>query len=96
MGERRRRLAFWLLARLFIFALGVAAGYYARDRQQHKKIQEAVERVRAELQDVGRAGQEVIERGRRAGEGVRAGARAAAESTRAAVEEIVGDSEGKR
>jgi uncharacterized protein HemX len=73
-----RRLFTWLI----FFAAGAAVGFYVRDQQQHKKIQEAVEDARQEMQ----------QRAERAREGIEAGARAAADSTRAAVREMLGDS----
>ncbi len=87
----RIRFMRWLLPRLIILAAGIAIGYYARD-QQGKELKRAYEETVAELAEMREAGQDLIERGRRAGEGLRAGAEAAADSTRAAVEEIVGES----
>jgi hypothetical protein len=90
MVQRRRRFLFWLLPRLLIFAVGVAVGYYARDREAGQ-LREAYERTLSELEEVKQASEEMIERGRRAGEELRGGAEAAADSTRAAVEEITGE-----
>ncbi len=89
MAEKRGGLWRWLLPRLFIFALGVGAGYYVRDRQA-VELREAYEQAIDEMEELKRAGQEAIDRGRRAGEGLKAGAKAAADSTRAAVQEIAG------
>ncbi len=89
MAEKRGRIWRWLLTRLLIFAVGVGVGYYVRDRQG-VELQEAYEQAVDELQQLKQAGQEAVERGRRAGEGLRAGAKAAADSTRAAVEEVTG------
>jgi hypothetical protein len=85
MAERRRRVFRWLLVRLLIFAAGVAAGYYLRDRQQDD-FKSMYEQTVAELEDLKEAGEEVIDRAHEAGENLKA----AAESTRAAVEEIRG------
>ncbi len=89
MAEKRGRLWRWLLPRLIIFAVGIGVGYYARDRQA-VELREAYEQAIDEMEELKRAGQEAIDRGRRAGEGLKAGAKAAADSTRAAVEEIAG------
>jgi uncharacterized protein HemX len=88
MAERRRRITIKLVMWLIVFGAGVAVGFYVRDQQQHERIQEAVEQARREVE---RASEEMMERGRRAGEGLRAGAQAAADSTRAAVREMLGD-----
>jgi uncharacterized protein HemX len=88
MEKRRRSLMARLFPWLFVFALGVAAGYYVRDRRQHNEIQEAVQEAR---QDMERVGLEAIERARRASGDLRAGAEAAADSARAAFRELVGD-----
>ncbi|UCC48804.1 MAG: hypothetical protein JSV41_01135 [Gemmatimonadota bacterium] len=88
--KRRRRFLIWLLPRLLIFVAGVAVGYYARDREAGQ-LRQAYEQTRAELEELKQSGEEMIERGRRAGENLRAGAEAAADSTRAAVEEITGE-----
>lgn len=89
MAEKRRRLWRWLLPRLVIFAVGVGVGYYVRDRQT-VELREAYEQAIDEMEELKRAGQDAIDRGRRAGEGLRAGAKAAADSTRAAVDQITG------
>ncbi len=91
MAERRRRFAMWLLPRLLIFAAGVAVGYYARDNEL-ERVRGAYEQALAELGELKQSTQEMIERGRRAGERFRAGAEAAADSTKAAMEEIKGES----
>lgn len=89
MAEKRRGLWRWLLPRLFIFAVGVGVGYYARDRQA-VELREAYEQAVSEMEELRRTGQEAIDRGRRAGEGLVGGAKAAADSTKAAVEQITG------
>ncbi len=89
MSEIRRKIGGKLLWWLILFGSGAATGFYVRDQQQHERIQEAVARAR---EDMGKASEEFIERGRRAGEDIRAGAQAAADSTRAAVREMMGDS----
>jgi hypothetical protein len=91
MAEKRRKLLLWLLPRLLIFAAGVAVGYYVRDREADR-LKQTYEQTLTELNQLKRTGQEVIERGRRAGESLRSGAKAAADSTRAAVEGITGES----
>jgi len=85
MAERRKRFIRWLLPKLIVFAIGVAVGYYARDRQQ-TDFKDLYEQTRAELEELRETGAEVIERGRRAGEAMKA----AADSTKAAVEEVSG------
>ncbi len=85
MGERRKRFIRWLLPKLIIFAIGVALGYYVRDRQQ-THFKDLYEETLAELEDLREAGADVIERGRRAGEAMKA----AADTTKAAVEEVTG------
>ncbi len=91
MAERRRRFAMWLLLRLLIFAAGVAVGYYARDNEL-ERVRGAYEQALTELDELKQSTQEIIERGRRAGESLRAGAEAVADSTKAAMEEIKGES----
>lgn len=91
MADKRRSLMMWLAPKLLIFALGVAAGYYVRDQRQGE-LESRYEQAVTELEALKRSGQEAIERGRRASEGLKAGAKAAADSTRAAVEEITGKS----
>ena len=85
MGERRRNLVRWLLPKLIVFAIGVAVGYYARDRQQ-TDFQELYEQAVAEMEELKQTGEEMIERGRKAGDAMKA----AADSTKAAVEEVTG------
>lgn len=92
MAETKGRFWRWLLPKLFIFALGVAAGWYVKDRQANE-LQRAYEQARTELRELREAGADVIERGRRAGESLREGAKAAADSTKAAVEEMKGGGE---
>jgi hypothetical protein len=85
MAERRKRFIRWLLPKLIVFAIGVAVGYYARDRQQ-TDFKDLYEQTLAELEDLKETGEDMIERGRRAGDAMKA----AADSTRAAVEEVKG------
>lgn len=89
MGEMKRKLGGKLLLWLILFGAGTATGFYVRDQQQHERIQEAVEQAR---EDMEQAREELMQRGRRAGEDIKAGAQAAADSTRAAVREMMGDS----
>jgi hypothetical protein len=88
MAERRRRIVRWLLVRLIIFAAGFAAGFYVRD-QRYQDLQERYERAAAELEALQESAEDVIDRGRRAGESLREGAEAAAETMEAA-EELTG------
>lgn len=85
MAERRKRFIRWLLPKLIIFAIGVALGYYVRDRQG-TDFKDLYEETLAELEDLREAGSDMIERGRRAGEAMKA----AADTTKAAVEEVTG------
>jgi hypothetical protein len=87
MAERRNRLVLWLLPRILIFAAGVAVGYYVRDREADR-LKQAYEQTVDELEELKRTGQDVIERGRRAGEALRSGTEAAVDSARKAVEEV--------
>ncbi len=87
MAERRKRLLLWLLPRILIFAAGVAVGYYVRDREAHR-LKQAYEQAVDELEAVRRSGQEVVERGRRAGEALRSGTEAAVDSARKAVGQV--------
>ncbi len=92
MTERRRKLFWRLFPWMFVFGLGGATGFYVRDRQQHERLQDAVETAREEMEN---AGLEAIERARRAGAGFGAGAQAAAESTKAAFRRLLGESENE-
>lgn len=85
MAERRKRFIRWLLPKLIVFAIGVAVGYYARDRQQ-TDFKDLYEQTLTELEDLKETGEDMIERGRRAGDAMKA----AADSTKAAVEEVTG------
>ena len=94
MARMGRRLLAKLLPWLFVFAAGVAVGFYVRD-QKHKQIEQAYEETRRDLE---RTAQEAMEIGRRASEDLRASVRAArvaAESTKAALHELTGDSTGR-
>ncbi len=95
MARMGRRLLAKLLPWLFVFAAGVAVGFYVRDQQQHKRIERAITEARRDME---RTAQEAMEIGRRAGEDFQASVRAArvaAESTKAALHELTGDSEGQ-
>jgi hypothetical protein len=72
---------------LIAFAAGAASGYWFRDRQQAERLETAVADARQEVRD---ATLSAIDRARRAGGGLAAGAEAAAESTRAALRQLVG------
>ncbi len=95
MARMGRRLLAKLLPWLFVFAAGVAVGFYVRDQQQHKRIERAYEEARRDLE---RTAREAMEIGRRASEDLQASVRAArvaAESTKAALHELTGDSTGR-
>lgn len=92
MAEKRRRgFVARLIPWLLVFVLGGAAGYYVRDQQQSRQLQEAVARAQ---QDVQQKAVEAIRRGRRAGENVGAGAKVAADSAIAAFRQLTGDTTG--
>ncbi len=86
MNNRRRGLVRALAPWVVVFGLGVGVGFYVRDRQQHERLQDAVESAREQMEE---AGLEAIERARRAGADLTAGAEAAAESTKAAFRRLV-------
>jgi hypothetical protein len=85
MAERRKKFIRWLLPKLIVFAIGVAVGYYVRDRQQ-TDFKDLYEQTLSELEDLRETGEDMIERGRRAGEAMKA----AADTAEAAVEEVTG------
>ncbi len=91
MAEKRRGLWRWLLPKLLIFVVGAAVGYFARGNELNE-LEQAYEQTVTELQELKENSEEIIERGRRAGESLRSGAEAAVDSTKAAVEEIKGGS----
>ncbi len=86
MNNRRRGLVRALAPWVVVFGIGVGVGFYVRDRQQHERLQEAVESAREQMEE---AGLEAIERALRAGADLTAGAEAAAESTKAAFRRLV-------
>ncbi len=86
MNNRRRGLVRALAPWVIVFGIGVGVGFYVRDRQQHERLQDAVESAREQMEE---AGLEAIERARRAGADLTAGAEAAAESTKAAFRRLV-------
>ncbi len=86
MNNRRRGLVRALAPWVVVFGIGVGVGFYVRDRQQHERLQDAVESAREQMQE---AGLEAIDRARRAGADLTAGAEAAAESTKAAFRRLV-------
>jgi len=86
MNNRRRGLVRALAPWVIVFGIGVGVGFYVRDRQQHERLQDAVESAREQMEE---AGLEAIERARRAGADLSAGAEAAAESTKAAFRRLV-------
>ncbi len=86
MNNRRRGLIRAVAPWIVVFGLGVGVGFYVRDRQQHERLQDAVESAREQMEE---AGLEAIDRARRAGADLTAGAEAAAESTKAAFRRLV-------
>ena len=86
MNNRRRGLVRTLAPWVVVFGIGVGVGFYVRDRQQHERLQDAVESAREQMEEVGL---EAIDRARRAGADLTAGAEAAAESTKAAFRRLV-------
>ncbi len=86
MNNRRRGLVRALAPWVLVFGIGVGVGFYVRDRQQHERLQDAVESAREQMEE---AGLDAIERARRAGADLTAGAEAAAESTKAAFRRLV-------
>ncbi len=86
MNNRRRGLVRALAPWVVVFGIGVGVGFYVRDRQQHERLQDAVESAREQMEE---AGLDAIERARRAGADLTAGAEAAAESTKAAFRRLV-------
>ena len=86
MNQQRRGLISALTPWVVVFGIGVGVGFYVRDRQQHERLQDAVESAREQMEE---AGLEAIDRARRAGADLTAGAEAAAESTKAAFQRLV-------
>ncbi|MCH7567617.1 MAG: hypothetical protein IH787_08185 [Nitrospirae bacterium] len=86
MNNRRRGLVRALAPWVVVFGIGVGVGFYVRDRQQHERLQDAVESAREQMEEVGL---EAIDRARRVGADLTAGAEAAAESTKAAFRRLV-------
>ena len=86
MNQLRRGLIRAVAPWIVVFGLGVGVGFYVRDRQQHERLQDAVESAREQMEE---AGLEAIDRARRAGTDLTAGAEAAAESTKAAFRRLV-------
>lgn len=86
MNQQRRGLVRALTPWVVVFGIGVGVGFYVRDRQQHERLQDAVESAREQMEEAGLA---AIDRARRAGADLTAGAEAAAESTKAAFRRLV-------
>ena len=86
MNQQRRGLVRALTPWVVVFGIGVGVGFYVRDRQQHERLQDAVESAREQMEE---AGLEAIDRARRAGADLTAGAEAAAESTKEAFRRLV-------
>jgi hypothetical protein len=83
-----QRLVPWVV----VFGIGVGVGFYVRDRQQHERLQDAIENAREEIEE---AGVEAIERARQAGADLSASAEAVAESTKATFRRLVRGSENQ-
>ena len=64
MNQQRRGLVRALTPWVVVFGIGVGVGFYVRDRQQHERLQEAVESAREQMEE---AGLKAIDRARRAG-----------------------------
>ena len=88
--ERHKKRGFFsrLLSVLFVFAVGVGVGYYLGERGKADAVTDAIRRTEAELQSRGRS---AAERGGAALQRLEGGAAAAAESTKAAVRSLGGD-----
>ena len=93
MSQLRKGLVRAVAPWIMVFGLGVWVGFFVRDRQQHKRLEEAIESAREEIEE---AGVEAIERARRAGADFGAGAEAAAESTKAAFRRLFDGSDENR
>lgn len=89
MAEKagRRSLLSRLLPWLVVLGLGFVSGYYVRDQQHDDQLRAAVSQAEASVRA---AALEAIQRGQRAGGDLGAGAQAAAESTKAAFNELMG------
>ena len=93
MSQLRKGLVRAVAPWIVVFGLGVWVGFYVRDRQQHERLEDAIESAREEIEE---AGVEAIERARRAGADFGAGAEATAESTKAAFRRLLGGSDENR
>ena len=93
MNQRRRGLVRALGPWIVVFGLGVWTGFYVRDRQQHERLEDAIENAREEVEE---AGVEALERARQVGADLGAGAEAAAESTKAAFRRLLRGSDENR
>ncbi|MGH7544914.1 MAG: hypothetical protein ACREKI_01875 [Gemmatimonadota bacterium] len=86
--QKRRGLFSRLLGVLFVFAVGVGVGYYLGERGKADAVRDAIRRTEAELQSRARS---AAQRGGAALQSLEGGAAAAAESTKAAVRSLGGD-----
>ncbi len=93
MNQPRRGLVRAVAPWIVVFGLGVGVGFYVRDRQQHERLQDAIENAREEVEE---AGVEALERARQAGADLGAGAETAAESTKAAFRRLLRGSDENR
>lgn len=78
------------LTLLVMFLFGGTVGYIVRDVRADEQVRQAAAEARRDLQQTAL---EALERVQRAGADLSAGAKAAAESTKAAVDELAGDGE---
>lgn len=92
MNQRRRGITSILAPWVIVFGLGVGTGFYIRDRQQHRRLEEAVQEIREDVED---AGLEALDRARQAGADLGAGAGAAAESTKAVFRRLLRGSDNR-
>ena len=93
MNNRRRGFVRALAPWVVVFGIGVGVGFYVRDRQQHERLEDAIENAREEMEE---AGVEALERARRVGVDLGASAEAAAESTKAAFRRLIRGSDENR
>ncbi len=93
MERRERKRGFFSkpLGVLLIFAIGVAAGYYLGERGKAEAVAEAVRETEA---SVSARAKEAAARGGAALQNLGGGAAAAAESAKAAVRTLRGDTAG--